>query len=130
MAHRCRSGIAWVCALVLLLQAAAAALAIGRAAAAQLDPLSRIPICGGQTAAGKDHAPAAPSGDHRDQHCFGECCLAGCCPGPLAAVLPQLRDMAIPAPALADNVWWPAPVAPVVKQADGPFKARAPPLSL
>jgi hypothetical protein len=128
MAGRCRSGLAWACALVLLIQALAASMVAGRAAAAQADPLAGIPICAGWHAAGD---AGDGSRDHRHSHDLScDCCASGCCPAAFAAILPQQRQ--IPVPAIVGDVAAAtdrSALAPRQRVA-GRFRARAPPLPL
>ncbi|MFO1057639.1 MAG: hypothetical protein U1E53_11810 [Dongiaceae bacterium] len=130
MVGRCRSTIARVCALLLLLQALAAAMATGRAVAAQIDPLAGIPICASNAAVVRDSGFGVPAHRDRGHHCLDECCLAGSCPAALVAVIAQLRDVAVPRD-LSDSAV--LPVRLIGSNADRPadrFQARAPPLSL
>jgi hypothetical protein len=126
-----RSGIAWVCTLVLVLQTLASAMVVGRAAAAQIDPFAGIAICGSRiAAAAHDGGPGTPDGDHHGQACPGECCWAACCFGPLMAMLPQLRQLAVrQVPAAAAGMPARSIALPAQRVADR-FQARAPPVSL
>ena len=128
MVGRCRSAVARFTALLLLLQALAAAMATAQAAAARIDPLAGIPICG--TPAARAPGPGVPAQQDRHRHGLDACCLAGCCPGSLAAVLPPLRGIAAPG-TLPDAAT--PPVRQIGSSADRAadrFRARAPPLSL
>jgi len=128
---RRRSSVVWACTLVLLLQTLVAGVVAGRAAAGQIDPFAGIPICGGRTLGdSQEFGPGAPSSDRHGHACIGDCCLAGCFPGPLVAVLPQLQETEVRRLLPRATVVLVTSVILPPEQVFDRFQARAPPLFL